>query len=246
MVRTRRGKVERAVVDWVYNAWGGKYPPYGDDDAIPTRIAWLRKIPLFYPGIVMEGGSVDSNGTGMILTTACCLLNKNRNPNLTPLQIERYLKAFYSQQRVAWLENGIAGDDTDGHVDDVARFISPTKLVVAVESDPRDVNYAGLRENLRLAKSLKDYSRRYLEVIELPMPGVVEHRGRRLPATYANFYFVNGALLVPTFGQQRSDQNALAILQKHLPRRKVIGIDCTRLILGRGAIHCLTQQEPPG
>jgi len=145
--KNRRGKMEAAIVDWGFNAWGGKYPPFDDDDAVPTRIAEEYKLPVFYPGIVMEGGAVDFNGAGTVLTTTSCLLNKNRNPHLSKTQIEQYLKDFYGQRHVAWLGEGIAGDDTDGHIDDLARFISSSQIVTGVEKDPKDENYRLLQDN---------------------------------------------------------------------------------------------------
>jgi agmatine deiminase len=242
-VISKSAKPQAAIVDWKFNAWGGKYPPYDDDDAVPTRIAEELKLPIFYPRIVMEGGAVDFNGAGTVMTTSSCLLNKNRNPKLSKKQIEKYLKDFYGQRHVIWLGEGIAGDDTDGHIDDLARFISPRQIVFGVEDDPKNENYKILRDNLKLLRTLRDQDGRPFEIIELPMPGVVEHDGQRLPATYMNFYFVNGAVLVPTY-RSRNDKKAMAILQKHLPKHEVIGIDCVELIWGLGAIHCLTQQQP--
>jgi agmatine deiminase len=234
-----KGKTEAAIVDWAFNAWGGKYPPYDDDDAVPTHIAKELKLPVFNPGIVMEGGAVDFNGTGTILTTESCLLNKNRNPTLSKKQIEQYLKDYYGQKHILWLGEGIAGDDTDGHIDDLARFLNPTTIVTAIEDDPKDDNYQILQDNLKRLRSFKDFN-----ILTLPMPGRIEHDGQRLPATYVNFYFINGALLVPTYGHKTLDNRALSTLQKHLPKHKVIGINCTELIWGLGAIHCLTQQQP--
>jgi agmatine deiminase len=232
-----KGK-KSAIVDWGFNAWGGKYPPYDDDDAVPTRIAEEFELPVFYPKIVMEGGSVEFNGAGTVLTTTDCLLNKNRNPKLPKKKIEQYLKDYYGQKEVLWLTGGIEGDDTDGHIDDLARFISPTKLVLAVEDDPKDANYKVLRE---VRKQVAKFP---FEIIEIPMPSAVEYDGQRLPATYVNFYFVNGALLVPTYRDRKNDRRAIEILQSHLPEHQVIGIDCVELIWGLGAIHCLTQQQP--
>lgn len=240
----RGAKPQAAIVDWGFNAWGGKYPPYDDDDAVPTRIAEELKLPVFYPNIVMEGGAVDFNGAGTIITTEYCLLNKNRNPKLSKRQIEQYLKDYYGQQHVCWLGEGIVGDDTDGHVDDLARFINPTTIVVAVEDDPKDENYKILRENLKLCRLLKDQDEKPFNIVEIPMPGAVEHDGQRLPATYVNFYFVNGALLVPTYRHRKNDKKALEILARALPKHEVIGIDCVELIWGLGAIHCLSQQQP--
>src|SRR6185312_7340287 len=233
-----------AIVDWGFNAWGGKYPPFADDDAVPTRIAEELKLPVFCPRIIIEGGSVEFNGAGTVMTTASCLLNKNRNPDLSKPQVEQYLKDYYGQKHVIWLDDGIAGDDTDGHIDDLARFINPTTVLIAIEEDPKDENYKVLQENLKRLRKLKDQDGRAFNIVEIPMPGVVEHDGQRLPATYVNFYFVNGALLVPTYGYKTNDRRALEILQQHLPDRKVIGVDCVELIWGLGAIHCLTQQQP--
>jgi agmatine deiminase len=233
-----------AIVDWGFNAWGGKYPPFDDDDAVPTRIAEVLKLPVFYPGIVMEGGAVDFNGAGTVMTTASCLLNKNRNPKLKKKQIEQYLKDYYGQKHVVWLGEGIAGDDTDGHIDDLARFIAPDTIVTTIEEDRKDENYQVLRDNRRKLNEVRDQGGRPFQIIELPMPGVVEHDGQRLPATYANFYFVNGAVLVPTYRHKKNDRRAIEILQRQLPNHQVIGIDCTELIWGLGAIHCLTQQQP--
>jgi agmatine deiminase len=233
-----------AIVDWGFNAWGGKYPPFDDDDAVPTRIAQELKLPVFYPGIIMEGGSVEFNGAGTVMTTTQCLLNKNRNPQLSKSQIEQYVKDYYGQRHVVWLGEGIAGDDTDGHIDDLARFIDPTTIVTAVEDDPKDANFKVLRENRRRLDTLRDQDGNPFRIVEIPMPGVVEHDGQRLPATYVNFYFVNDALLVPTFGDKTRDRKALSILRRELPDRKIIGIDCVELIWGLGAIHCLTQQQP--
>jgi agmatine deiminase len=241
-VVNKKGK--GAIVDWGFNAWGGKYPPYDDDDHVPTRIAEEMKLPVFYPKIVMEGGSVEFNGAGTVMATAQCLLNKNRNPKLNKSQIEQYLKDYYGQKHVLWLGEGIDGDDTDGHIDDLARFINPTTIVTTVEEDPKDVNYKILQDNLKRLQKSNDQDGRPFNLVTIPMPGVVEHDGQRLPATYANFYFVNGACLVPTYRHKKNDRIALETLQKHLPKHKVIGIDCVELIWGLGSIHCLTQQQP--
>ena len=238
-----KGK-KAAIVDWGFNAWGGKYPPYDDDDAVPTRIAEKFKLPVAYPGIVMEGGSVEFNGAGTVLTTTDCLLNKNRNPKLSKKQIEQYLKDYYGQRHVCWLTGETEGDDTDGHIDDLARFISPTKVVIAMEADVKDANYKVLKSARKQLDKLRDQDGRPFEIIEIPMPKPVVHDGQRLPATYVNFYFVNGALLVPTYRDRKNDRRAIEILQSHLPKHEVIGIDCTELIWGLGAIHCLTQQQP--
>jgi agmatine deiminase len=244
VLKKSRGGTQAAVVDWGFNAWGGKYPPYGEDDAVPTRVAEILKLPVFNPPVIMEGGSVEFNGAGTVLTTTDCLLNKNRNPKLNQGRIEQYLKDYYGQKNVCWLTGGIEGDDTDGHIDDLARFISPRQIVVGMEQDPKDKNYKVLRNVRRQLDRLRDQEGRPFEIIEIPMPGVIEYDNQRLPATYVNFYFINGALLVPTYRHRKNDRRAMEILQRHLPRHKVIGIDCVELIWGLGAIHCLTQQQP--
>ncbi|MEO8682297.1 MAG: agmatine deiminase family protein [Vicinamibacterales bacterium] len=262
VLRKRRGRTDAAIVDWGFNAWGGKYPPFDADDAVPTRVAKALRLPVFYPTrggkpsglpIVMEGGAVDFNGAGTVLTTTSCLLNKNRNPRLrqgsggqagAKARIERYLKGYYGQRHVAWLGEGIDGDDTDGHIDDLARFIDARTVAIGIETNPRDRNYAILRKNRRALEKLRDQDGRPFDIVELPMPKPIAYEGQRVPATYLNFYFVNGALLVPTWSQPARDRQALAILQRHLTGRKVIGVDCRNLIWGLGAIHCLTQQQP--
>jgi agmatine deiminase len=228
---------ERGIVDWGYNAWGNKYPPYDLDDAIPQHIARYRNLPLFSPGIVMEGGSIEVNGQGALLTSEACLLNPNRNPNLTKSQIEGYLRDFLGVTNVFWLGEGIEGDDTDGHIDDMTRFVSPTTLVTVIESDPADANHKPLQENLTRLRTMP------FQIVKLPMPGHVEYKGQRLPASYANFYIANEIVLVPTY-RDRNDSRALEILQKCFPTRRVIGIDSTELIWGLGSFHCITQQEP--
>lgn len=248
VLRTHRGKTEAAIVDWGFNAWGGKYPPWDADDNVPTRIAEELKLPVFYPGIVMEGGAVDFNGAGTVMTTTSCLLNKNRNGGLSKTRVEMYLRDYYGQQHVIWLGEGIEGDDTDGHVDDLARFIDERTIAIAVESNRRDRNYAILQKARRALQNARDQDGRPFNIVELPMPRPISYEGQRVPATYVNFYFAgagkNSALLVPTFGQPDRDRKAMAILQRHLPTRKVIGVDCRRLIWGLGAIHCFTQQQP--
>jgi agmatine deiminase len=237
-----RGR-ERAVVDWNYNAWGNKYPPCDLDDAVPQHVARLRDLPLFSPGIVMEGGALDVNGAGALLTTTSCLLNPNRNPHLSQTQIEQYLRDFLGVTHVLWLGDGIVGDDTDGHVDDIARFVREDTVVVAVEEDPADENFKPLQENLRRMQSITDQRGRPLRVVSLPMPGRVEWEGQRLPASYANFYIANGLVLLPTF-RHPNDERAREILQGLFPDRRVIGVDSTDLIWGLGSFHCISQQEP--
>jgi len=239
-----RGKTEAAIVDWVFNAWGQKYEGWADDDAVPTEIAELLDLPIFYPKIVMEGGAVDFNGKGTVLTTESVLLNSNRNPLLKDWEVERYLKEYYGQKHVVWLDDGIQGDDTDGHVDDLSRFVNENTIVTIVEPDKTDPNFEPLQENLKRLKSARDQDGRAFNIVELPTPGVVEVDRQRLPASYANFYFVNGAVLVPTFRRKKTDKKALEVMQQVCPKHQVVGVDCLDLIWGLGAIHCFTQQQP--
>ena len=234
---------QKLVLDWNYNAWGNKYTPVNLDDIIPTRIAECFDLPLYEPGIIMEGGSVDFNGKGTVLTTTACLLNKNRNPHLNQNQIEDYLKKYYGVQQVLWLGDGIAGDDTDGHIDDITRFVNEDTVVTVVEENPEDENYHILQENLQKLKEMKLLDGRKLQVIELPMPSPVIWEGTRLPASYANFYIANKAVIVPTY-RDKNDEKALQILQECFAGRKVAGIDSTDIIWGLGSFHCLSQQEP--
>jgi agmatine deiminase len=245
LVRDSGNHRDRAIVDWGYNAWGGKYPPYDLDDAIPEWVSRLRNLPLFSPKMVLEGGSIDVNGVGSLLTTEACLLNPNRNPNLNKAQIERFLIDYLGVSNVLWLGEGIVGDDTDGHIDDISRFIDKRTIVTAVEEDPADENHKILQDNLTRLKSLRNESGDSFRIVELPMPGFIEYKGQRLPASYANFYIANGIVLVPTY-RQPNDDRAIEILQREMPKHKVIGIDSTELIWGLGSFHCITQQEPAG
>jgi agmatine deiminase len=235
--------VEQAIVDWDYNAWGGKYPPYDLDDVIPTRIGRELDLPVYAPGIVMEGGSIDVNGRGTLLTTEACLLNPNRNPQLDRAQIEAHLCAYLGVRHILWLGDGIVGDDTDGHVDDITRFVDPATIVTAVEHDPADENYEPLQANLERLKGMTDQDGRPLRVVTLPMPPALEHDGQRLPASYANFYIANGVVLLPAYHPER-DLEAAGVLAGLFPEREIVPIDCTDLVWGLGAFHCVTQQWP--
>ncbi len=234
---------QKAIVDWGYNAWGDKYPPYDLDDVIPTKIANRFGLPVYHPGIVMEGGSVDFNGKGTVLTTTACLLNKNRNPHLNQQQIEGYLKNYYGVEQVLWLGDGIIGDDTDGHIDDITRFVDGDTVVTVIEENKSDENYHILQENLDTLKTMRLLDGKQLNIVELPMPAPVYYDGQRLPASYANFYIANTAVIVPTY-RCKNDERALEILQPLFPDRKVVGIDSTDIIWGLGSFHCLSQQEP--
>lgn len=241
--RDRGGQRDSIILDWGYNAWGGKYPPFEDDDRIPTRIGAHFGIPVLHPGIVMEGGSLDVNGAGTLLTTESCLLNPNRNPELEKAEIESYLERYLGVTNVLWLGDGIEGDDTDGHVDDLTRFVDPTTVVTVVEEDPADHNYRPLQDNLERLRSMKDQDGRPLTVVTLPMPRAMYQDDQRLPASYANFYIANGVVLMPAYDPAQ-DEVARGTLQRCFPDRTVIPIDCTDLVWGLGAIHCVTQQWP--
>lgn len=235
---------EKAIVDWGYNAWGDKYPPYDLDDVIPTLIGEKLGLKVFNPGIVMEGGSVEFNGKGTLLTTTACLLNKNRNPHLSQKEIEAYLIEYYGVENVLWLGDGIVGDDTDGHIDDITRFVNEDTVVTVVEENKSDENYKLLQENLKTLSIMRLENGKQLNIVELPMPSAVIYEDQRLPASYANFYIANNYVIAPTFRDTKSDERALEILQQQFSSRKVVGIDSTDLIWGLGSFHCLSQQEP--
>jgi agmatine deiminase len=237
------GRREEAIVDWGYNAWGGKYPPFEDDDVIPTRIAEEFGIPVYHPGIVMEGGSLDVNGAGTLLTTESCLLNPNRNPSLLREEIERYLMDYLGVRHILWLGDGIVGDDTDGHVDDLSRFTDPSTIVTAVEMDSSDENYRPLKENLDRLRSMRDQDGNPFRIVTLPMPPAAYYDGQRLPASYANFYIANGIVLLPSY-DPTTDEIARQTLQRCFPTRRVTLLDSRDLIWGLGSFHCVTQQWP--
>lgn len=234
---------KKIVVDWNYNAWGNKYPPYDLDDVVPTLIAKELGLPVYYPGIIMEGGSVDFNGAGTLITSESCLLNPNRNPHLNREQIEEYLYSYYGVDQILWVKDGILGDDTDGHVDDTVRFVNEDTIIVVVEEDSNDENYQLLQKNLGDLKRMRLLNGKQMNIIELPMPDEIFYEGQRLPASYANFYIANTTVIVPTF-RGKKDQTALDIISGCFRERKVIGIDSTEIIWGLGSFHCLSQQEP--
>jgi len=239
---TRNRDPKLAVVDWDYNAWGNKYPPFNHDEVVPTRVAEILRIPVFYPHMILEGGSIDVNGADALLTTESCLLNKNRNPNLSRDQIEERLRDYLGVRDIFWLGDGIAGDDTDGHIDDLARFVSAQTVVAVVEEDRDDENYEPLQRNLTRLRQMK-IGKDKIEIVTLPMPKKIVREGVRLPASYANFYIANSCVLVPTFADS-AEAVALSILRECFPTRRVVGINCRELIWGLGALHCLTQQQP--
>lgn len=240
-----RSSLPPALVHWGYNAWGGKYPPFDLDRAVPQRIGEHLHYQRFVPGVVLEGGAIDGDGEGTILTTERCLLNPNRNPGMTRARMEQHLSDYLGARRVIWLRAGdLAGDDTDGHVDQLARFVNQRTLVVAGENDPREVNYEPLAQNYQqLTTEVVDARGAAYRVERLPLPRPIYVEGQRLPASYCNFLFTNGAILIPQFDDPH-DEVARQILASLCPDREVVLVPCRALVLGLGSIHCLTQQQP--
>jgi agmatine deiminase len=238
----RTGEV--AVTDWKYNAWGDKYPPYDLDNKIPSSIARKLGLRRFENKMVLEGGSIEVNGHGLLLTSEQCLLNQNRNPRLSRTQIEQNLRDYLGVKQVLWVGEGIAGDDTDGHIDDLTRFFRPDGLVTVVEPNQRDMNHKPLAENLERLKDFRTPAGKKFKLVELPMPKPFGFQGQRVPASYANFLIINGAVLVPQFRQPMRDAEARAILGDCFRGRKIIPIDCHHLIWGLGTLHCISQQQP--
>ncbi len=234
---------ELAMIHWDFNSWGEKYEELLRDGKIPSVINQKMRIPRFEPGIVLEGGSIEVNGKGTVLTTEQCLLNKNRNPSLTKKEIEGSLKDYLGATKVVWLKNGIMGDDTDGHIDDLARFVNPTTIVCAYQEDQNDIDYDALKENYDILCQSVDQDGKKLKIVKLPMPKVISDEDERLPASYTNFYIGNQKVLAPVF-DHKNDRKALNILQELFPTRKVVGIRCVDLVYGFGTIHCISQQQP--
>jgi agmatine deiminase len=242
---------ELALTDWHFNGWA-KYPNWHNDNAVPRHISDALGVPRWEPHrggrpVVLEGGSIDVNGQGLLLTTEECLLSdvQRRNPGLGRDELERTFADYLGVRKVLWLGRGIAGDDTHGHVDDLSRFIGPSTVVTVVEDDPADANYEPLHENLRRLQGMTDLASRPLDVVPLPMPAPVIFDGQRLPASYANFYIANDRVLVPTFNDPK-DRVALGILADLFPGRHVVGIHAVDLVWGLGTLHCLTQPQPLG
>lgn len=242
-VVVNRAAKQRALVKWQFNAWGNKYAALLKDNNMPYQMNETLQLPIFEGGIVMEGGSIDVNGAGTLLTTKQCLLNKNRNPELTQQQIEEKLTDYLGVRHFIWLNEGIEGDDTDGHIDDIARFVNATTVVCAYTEDSNDPDYKPLKENYDLLTQATDQDGNPIQVVKLPTPGWVGDDKGRLPASYANFYIGNGVVIVPVFGQP-NDQAALDVLQSVFPERTVIGINAFYLVYGFGTFHCSSQQEP--
>src|SRR5579863_5356841 len=237
------GLTPQIALDWRFNSWGQKYGAFDLDDVVPHQLGERYGSEVIEPGLVLEGGSIDVNGAGAVLTTESCLLNPNRNPDLTRAEIEDYLRVYLGVEQILWLGEGIAGDDTDGHIDDLARFTAPDTIVTVVEEDPADANYGVLRENLARLRALRDGAGRPFVIETLPMPAALHHEGARLPASYANFYIVDGGVIMPSF-ECAADAIAAATLARLFPGRRVVAIPSIDLVWGLGAIHCLTQQHP--
>jgi agmatine deiminase len=252
----RNGEGRVAVTNWRFNAWA-KYPDWQLDDQIPEHVAKLLNAPAWEPAVefdsgsskrlVLEGGSIDTNGQGVLLTTEECLLSKvqERNPGVGRDDLEQAFHDYLGMEEVIWLDRGIAGDDTHGHVDDISRFVTPDTIVTAVEPDARDANHEPLAENLQRLKAARSLDGKQFTLVELPLPRPVVFRGQRLPASYANFYIANGLVLVPTFNDP-NDRVALGILAEVFHGREVVGIHSVDLVWGLGTLHCMTQQQPAG
>jgi agmatine deiminase len=240
---------ETAITNWKFNAWA-KYDDWQLDDQIPERAAELLKLPSWKPEVngqrvVLEGGSIDTNGAGVLLTTEECLLSETqqRNPGLGRKDLERAFADYLGIEQVLWLNRGIAGDDTHGHVDDITRFVAENVIVTVTESNRDDENHSPLAENLDRLRAARNPHGQPFKIVELPMPAPVVFEGQRLPASYANFYIANGLVLVPTFNDP-NDRHALNTLAEVFPDRKIVGIHCVDFIWGLGALHCMTQQQP--
>ena len=233
---------ERIALDFDYNAWGGKYPPWERDQAVACRMAEVLRASRRCPAMVLEGGSIDVNGAGCLLTTEQCLLNSNRNPDMSRQQIEQRLSEYLGAEEILWLDRGIAGDDTDGHIDEFARFVGETSIAIGVENDPSDINFGILQENRERLASL-EIAGQAVSLVDLPMPQPIFAGDQRLPASYANFYIANEVVLLPVFSDP-ADAEAIAVLQQQFPTRRIVPIDARALIHGLGGIHCLTQQVP--
>jgi agmatine deiminase len=228
---------------WRFNAWGGKYESLMRDASVPARLAALADVTRFEPGIVLEGGSIDVNGAGTVLTTEQCLLHPNRNPDRSMADLETCLREYLGVQQVLWLGEGIEGDDTDGHIDDITRFVATDTIVTAVEDDPADPNHGLLRDNLARLRASRQPDGDPWRIVTLPMPGYVMADGDRLPASYANFYIANEVVLAPMYAHA-NDAVAISVLQGLFPAHRIVPIQCEPLVWGMGSIHCVTQQQP--
>ncbi len=238
---------EVAITDWEFNAWGGKFPPWDLDNTIPTQISTALGKRIFKGGMILEGGAIEINGAGQLLTTEAVLLNPNRNPLLSREEIEQHLRSGLGVSEILWLKQGIEGDDTDGHIDDLARFIDPQTLLACIDPNATSPNQSILRDNLSRLRSFLGPNDRAFDVLEIPLPESCEVPGWRLPvlpASYVNFLIVNDGVLVPTFRQKKNDDRALGIIRELFANREVIGIDCLDLVEEGGTLHCISQQQP--
>ncbi|MDX1618047.1 MAG: agmatine deiminase family protein [Balneolaceae bacterium] len=240
-----RTEPEFAITDWEYNAWGGKYPPYDDDNRIPRYVAETFDYRRFEPGMVLEGGSIDANGDGVLLTTESVLMNPNRNPGKSRNQIERTLKEYLGIGRIVWLKEGLAGDDTDGHVDDIARFLNEDTILAMTVEDRDDVNYEALQANLKVLQAATNRHGDSFRIETLPLPqtriaDTTVDGSEFVPASYANFYLANGVVLVPVYDDP-NDERALELFRRYYPERSVFGIPSADLVWGQGSLHCITQ-----
>lgn len=240
-----KDKKSKMMVKWEFNAWGGKYQDLMEDTKIPFEMNKHLKLEMLKAGFILEGGSIEVNGAGTLLTTEQCLLNKNRNPGLRKEEIEKMLKENLDVSNILWLKEGIVGDDTDGHIDDLARFVNKDTVVCAYEDDKADDNYEILKENYEALCRMKTEDGKPLKIMKLPMPGYVGDEEGRLPASYANFYIGNESVAVPVFGSA-NDKKALSVLEKSFPKHRVVGINCRAFVYGLGTLHCASQQEPKG
>jgi agmatine deiminase len=242
-----RNTGEVAVTDWEFNAWGGKFPPWDLDNAIPGQIASTLGMRVFKGGMILEGGAIEINGAGQLLTTEAVLLNPNRNSLLSREEIEQLLRDGLGVSEILWLKQGIEGDDTDGHIDDLARFVDPQTLLACIDPNASSPNQAILEDNLSRLRSSLGPNDRAFDVLEIPLPEACEVPGWRLPvlpASYVNFLIVNGGVLVPTFRQKKNDDRALGMIRELFADREIIGIDCLELVEEGGTLHCISQQQP--
>jgi agmatine deiminase len=239
----KNGSGKTVITKWIFNSWGNKFPELLKDAAIPRMIGEWKNMPVEEPQIVIEGGAIDVDGEGVCLTTEQCLLNENRNPGRSKAEIEKYMEDFLGVRKTVWLKEGLVNDHTDGHIDEIARFVAPGRIVCAYEDDPEDENFAILSDNYKTLTEATDISGKPFEVIRLPMPHVRYDDGRKAPVSYTNFYIGNTVVLVPTF-DDGNDPEALGILTDCFPGREVTAIDCSDIIYGGGAVHCMTQQQP--
>ena len=233
---------EKAIVNWKYNAWGGKYPSE-KDNLIPHKIAQYSGLREFVADIVMEGGSVDFNGQGDVITTESCLLNENRNPQFSQSEIEQRLHDYYGVNNIIWLKEGVEGDDTDGHIDDLTRFVNEDTVITMVSEDKNDEDYDILNKNLSILKTARLLNGKQLNIIEVLMPQNVIYEDQKLPASYANFYIANKKVIVPLY-KCNNDDKAMRIFEEVFKDRQIVGIDSTDIVWGLGSFHCLSQQEP--